>query len=131
VFQGSGLLFIATLFVAAALAGGIIAEATLRSGVGRDPATVAAGRQVTSLLLRVYAMRMAGVFTLSTATILLRTRIAPRWLTLLGIVAAVVLLITLGLSTWTYLLFPGWIGLLSVYLLWRSLTEPPGLNPAS
>jgi hypothetical protein len=131
VFLGSGLLFIATLFVAAALGGGIIAEATLRSGVGRDPATVAAGRQVTSLLLRVYAMRMAGVFTLSTATILRRTRIAPRWLTLLGIVAAVVLLITLGLSTWTYLLFPGWIGLLSVYLLWRSLTEPPDLNPAS
>jgi hypothetical protein len=69
VFLGSGLLFVATLFVAAALAGGLIADATLRNSIGLDPTTVASGRQVTSLLLRVYAMRMAGVFTMSTATL--------------------------------------------------------------
>jgi hypothetical protein len=76
-------------------------------------------------------MRMAGVFTMSTATILLRTRVAPRWIALLGIPVAVVLLITLGLSAGLYLLFPAWIGLLSVYLLWRSFTEASGVNPAS
>jgi hypothetical protein len=128
VFLGSGLLFIATLFIAAALAGGIVQDATLRLHVGLEPTTVASGRQVTSLLLRVYAMRMAGVFTMSTATILLRTRIAPRWISVLGIVIAVVLLITLGLSAWLYLLFPAWIGLLSVYLLWRSFAESPGVR---
>jgi hypothetical protein len=74
---------------------------------------------------------MAGVFTMSTATILLRTQAAPRWIALLGIAVALVLLITLGLSSWLYLLFPSWIGLLSVYLLWRSFTESPGMNPAS
>jgi hypothetical protein len=76
-------------------------------------------------------MRMAGVFTLSTATILLRTQVAPRWIALLGTIIAVILLITLGLSAWLYLLFPAWIGLLSVYLLWRSFTDASDLNSAS
>jgi hypothetical protein len=131
VFLGSGLLFTATLFVAAAVAGGLIADATLRAGVGLNPSTLAEGRHITSYLLRLYVMRMAGVFTMSTATILLRTRVAPRWIALLGIVVAVILLVTLGLSAWLYLLFPAWIGLLSVYLLWRSFTEESNVNSAS
>ncbi len=131
VFLGSGLLFTATLFVVAAVAGGLIADATLRAGAGLNPSTLAEGRQITSNLLRVYVMRMAGVFTLSTATILLRTQVAPRWIALLGTIIAVILLITLGLSAWLYLLFPAWIGLLSVYLLWRSFTDASDLNPAS
>jgi hypothetical protein len=125
IFLGSGLLFIATLFVAAAIAGGMIADTTLRNSAGFDPVTVASGRQATSLLLRVYAMRMAGVFTMSTATLLLRTRAAPRWIAILGLAVAVVQLITLGLSAWLYLLFPSWVALLSVHLLWRSFTEAP------
>jgi hypothetical protein len=130
VFLGSGLLFTATLFVAAAVAGGVIADATLRAGVGLNASALAEGRHITSYLLRLYVMRMAGVFTLSASTILLRTRVAPRWMALLGVVVAVILLVTLGLSTWIYLLFPAWIGLLSVYLLWRSLTGSPDVNSA-
>lgn len=125
IFLGSGLLFIGMLFVAAALAGGLVADATLRSGVGLNPTTVASGRQVTSLLLRVYAMRMAGVFTMSGATILLRTHTAPRWIAVVGVAVAVVLLITRGLTDWLYLLFPAWIGLLSCNLLLRSFTLVP------
>jgi hypothetical protein len=125
IFLGSGLLFIGTLFVAAALAGGLIADATLPSGLGLRPTTVAPDRQITSLLVRVYAMRMAGVFTLCGATILLRTEAAPRWISALGIAIAIVLLITLGLSPWLYLLFPAWIGLLSCHLLVRSFAHVP------
>jgi hypothetical protein len=125
VFLGSGLLFIGTLFIAAALAGGLIADATLPSGLGLHPTTVAPGRQVTSLLLRVYAMRMAGVFTLCGATILLRTEAASKWISVVGIAIGVVLLITLGLSAWLYLLFPAWIGLLSFHLLLRSFVQAP------
>jgi hypothetical protein len=125
IFLGSGLLFIAMLFIAAALAGGLIADATLRSGIGLNPTTVASGRQVTSLLLRVYAMRMAGVFTMSGATILLRTHTAPRWIGVLGVAVAIVLLITRGLSDWLYLLFPAWIRLLICDLLLRSFRRDP------
>jgi Na+/phosphate symporter len=125
IFLGSGLLFIGTLFIAAALAGGLIADATLPSGLGLHPTTVAPGRQVALLLVRVYAMRMAGVFTLSSATILLRTEAAPKWISVLGIAIALSLLITLGLSPWLYLLFPAWIGLVSGHLLLRSFVQVP------
>ncbi len=112
VFLGSGLLFVALLFVGAAFAGGLIVEATAGSAAP-GPDTLALGRQVTSLLLRLYAMRMAAVFTMSTATITLRTRVVPRWIGILGIAVAVVLLISVGLSLWVELLFPAWILLLS------------------
>lgn len=117
VFLGSGLLFVGMLFVAAAFAGGLIADMTLRSGAAPNPATLAVGRQVTGLLLRVYAMRMAAVFTMSTATITLRTRVIPRWIGLAGFAVAVVLLVSVGLTPWVELLFPAWILLLSIDIL--------------
>jgi hypothetical protein len=125
VFLGSGLLFTAMLFVGAAFAAGLIAA----SGSVPEtlaPDTLAVGRQVTSVLLRVYAMRMAAVFMASTATIILRTGVAPRWLGILGVVVAFVLLTTSGLTLWVALLFPAWILLLSVDILRTGLRQPHG-----
>jgi len=62
-------------------------------------------------------MRMAAVFTMSAATITLRTKVVPRWIGLLGIAVAVVLLVSVGLTLWAELLFPAWILLLSVDML--------------
>ena len=74
VFLGSGLLFVAMLFVAAAVAGGILAGASAaRSSGAPAGGTLALGRNVTGLLLNVYAMRMAAVFCLSTVTIARKT----------------------------------------------------------
>jgi hypothetical protein len=126
VFLGSGVLFVALLFVAAAMAGGILAGASAaRPGV---PAagTLALGRNVTGLLLNVYAMRMAAVFCLSTVTIARKTPIVSRWLVLAGLVTALVLLIGTGISAWVELLFPAWILALSVDIL---AAGPRALNP--
>jgi hypothetical protein len=114
VFLGSGLLFVAMLFTAAAVSGGLIAATS--SGLP-DSNTLALARNVTSGLLNVYAMRMAAVFTLSTVTIARRTQIVSRWLTLAGLAAAVVLLIGIGISPWVELVFPAWIMALSVDIL--------------
>jgi hypothetical protein len=114
VFLGSGLLFVAMLFVAAAVGGGLIAGASSRPpGAG----TLALGRNVTSLLLNVYAMRMAAVFTLTAVTIARRTAIVSRWLTVAGLVTALVLLVGVGISAWVELLFPAWILASSVDIL--------------
>ncbi len=126
VFLGSGLLFVAMLFAGAAFAGGLAAQAAAGPAAASGPDTLAIGRQVTSLLLRVYAMRMGAVFTMSTATITLRTRVVPRWIGLLGIAVAVVLLVSIGLSLWVELLFPAWILLLSVEILRTGLRRPAG-----
>ena len=83
VFLGSGLLFVGMMFVAAAVAGGLIAGTSSSGPPGAD--TLALGRNVTSLLLNVYSMRMAAVFTLTTVTIARRTKIVSRWLTVAGL----------------------------------------------
>ena len=123
VFLGSGLLFVAMLFVAAAVAGGLIAIAS--SGLP-DGSTLALGRNVTSSLLNVYAMRMAAVFTLTTVTIARRTEIVSRWLTLAGLACALVLLVGVGISPWVELIFPAWILALSLDVL---LAGPRALSP--
>jgi len=122
VFLGSGLLFVAMLFAAAAIAGGVIADAT-SSPPG--PGTLALGRFITATLVNVYAMRMAAVFTLTTVTIARRTEIVSRWLTVAGLVSALVLLIGVGFSPWVELLFPVWILALSIDIL------AAGLRPAA
>jgi hypothetical protein len=134
VFLGSGLLFVGMLFVAAAVAGGLIAAAGLRSAAAPGPDTLVVGRKITSALLHVYAMRMAAVFTISTANITLRTGVVPRWIAMLGFAVALVLLVSLGLSPWVELLFPAWILLLSVEILRASLgasPDPAGTGPGA
>jgi hypothetical protein len=117
VFLGSGLLFVAMLFVGAAVAGGLVAEESLRSGDPSGLAVLALGRRVVGLLLQEYAMRMAAVFTMTTATIALRTRVFSRWIGQLGVVVALVLLVGVGLTPWVELLFPAWVLLLSIDIL--------------
>jgi MFS family permease len=121
VFLGSGLLFVAMIFVAAAIAGGVIAaDSSSPPGGG----TLALGRIVTATLVNVYAMRMAAVFTLTTVTIARRTEIISRWLTVAGLVSALVLLIGVGFSPWVELLFPAWILALSIDILAAGLRTP-------
>jgi hypothetical protein len=125
VFLGSGLLFVGMLFVAAAVAGGLIAASSRPAGPpGADTLTL--GRNVTGLLLNVYAMRMAAVFTLTTVTIARRTQIVSSWLNVAGIAAALVLLIGVGISAWVELLFPAWILALSVDILTVGHKLSPG-----
>src|SRR5580704_14047547 len=118
VFLGSGLLFVGMMFVAAAVAGATIADAS--SGLPGADILVWA-RNITSSLLNVYAMRMAAVFTLTTVTIARRTQIVSRWLTRAGLVCALVLLIGIGISPWVELVFPAWILALSLEILLASL----------
>ena len=114
VFLGSGLLFVAMLFVAAAVAGATIAV----TGSGLPGADVLVlSRNVTGSLLNVYAMRMAAVFTLTTVNIARRTRIVSSWLIYAGLACAVVLLVGIGISPWVELVFPVWILALSLEIL--------------
>jgi hypothetical protein len=128
VFLGSGLLFVAMLFVAAAVGGGLIAAAS-RPGSPPDTSTLALGRNITSALLNVYAVRMAAVFMLTTVTIARRTAIVSRWITVTGLVAAVVLLIGVGISPWVELIFPAWVLALSLDILLAAPTASPDPTP--
>jgi hypothetical protein len=126
VFLGSGFLFVGMLFVAAAIGGGLIAAAaSLRSGPSAA-GTLAQGRSATSILLNVYAMRMAAVFTLTTVNIARRTGIVSRWLAIAGFAVALVLMVGVGISAWVELLFPAWILALSSDILAAGPGGSPG-----
>ena len=130
VFLGSGLLFVGMLFVAAAVAGGLIAGASGAHVSAAGASTLALGRHVTSLLLNVYAMRMAAVFSLSLVTIARRTKIVSGWLVPAGLVTALILAVAVGFTDWVELLFPAWILALSVDILVATRRpQPAGAAP--
>jgi hypothetical protein len=121
VFLGSGLLFLAMLFASSAVAGGII------SIYGSAPATLMSsgiytfGRALTYEIMNVYAMKMAGVFMISTCTLALRTGIVPRWMAILGYILALFLLLSMGFFYWAPLIFPLFVLMISVRILWENL----------
>jgi hypothetical protein len=117
VFFGTGLLFVGMLFVAGAVAGGLIATESQRGSAAISPEVWQLGRHTTYLVLNVYAMRMAGAFTISTTSIALRLGIIPRWLAIFGVVLAIVLLVTIERFAWVQILFPLWVLVLSIHLL--------------
>jgi hypothetical protein len=119
VFLGSGVLFVGMLFVGAAVAGGMIEQASARMSEVQSSGVWSVGYSITFTLLNVYAMRMAGVFVLTTTSIGLRTGILPRWLAVAGVVAALILLFGVPLSGWLTLLLPIWVLILSAHILLR------------
>jgi hypothetical protein len=127
VFLGSGLLFIGMFFVAAAIAGGLVSAGLANPHEPAGSASLILGRDSTSNLLNIYAVRMAAVFTLTTVTIARRTEFVPKWLWVAGLVTALVLLIGSNVSPWSELLFPAWILALSIDILLR----PAGHHGAS
>jgi hypothetical protein len=127
VFLGSGLLFLAMLFI-----GAVTSTSLLTMLAGSDPNAdlFAYGRSNTQTLVSVYAMRMAAVFTLSVSTVGLRTSGLPRWVSYLGYLVALTLLLAAGEHKWFQLLFPAWVLLVSVVIL---VIRPPArtADPAS
>jgi hypothetical protein len=117
VFLGSGVLFVALLFVDVAITAGLLGAPSLNNDLWRF------GHGVSALLTS-YALKMAAVFMFSTATITLRTRFMPRWLGWLGYAIAAVLLLGAGLAPWVELLFPIWTLLVSVHLLMVTVPAP-------
>jgi hypothetical protein len=117
VFLGSGILFLAMLFTFAAAAGGMAVLCQSNAENLMDSNLFAFARAMTQQIIKVYGMRMAGVFMMLTSTLALRTGIFPRWIAFLGYALAVLLMVSLGRVQWIALVFPLWVLLLSVYIL--------------
>lgn len=127
VFLGSGLLFVASLFVSAAFSGALVEIARTNISMLNSEASYLIGR-LAGTFLNVFGIKMAGVFIVSTSTIMLRTRILPRWLALAGYCCAPVLLLAITNWPWIALLFPCWMLVLSLTIL---TTEFRRENPDS
>ncbi|MFF8375741.1 hypothetical protein ACF07V_06410 [Streptomyces sp. NPDC015661] len=122
VFLGSGLVFVATLFGAAAAAWSVLDE-----GGGQGSSF---GRDVAYALLTTYAMRMAAVFVITTSTIGRRLGVLPRPLVVVGYLAGLTLLVVGASVPWSELVFPAWVLILSLNSLWgrRSAEARPAAS---
>lgn len=123
VFLGSGLLFLAMMFSAAAIGAGLEAAGehvgTSTAGTG-----VTFGQVVLLTVVKTYALRMAAVFMVSLATIWLRTALMPRALVWTTYLLALALLVAAEVSMWLTLVFPAWVLVVSVFLIVRGRVTP-------
>ncbi|KOU69374.1 MULTISPECIES: hypothetical protein [Streptomyces] len=115
VFLGSGFVFVATLFAAAAAAGTVLNEET--------PSDF--GRHYAYTLLATYAMRMAAVFVLATSMIGRTLGVFPRPLAMLGTLVGLILIVVGAGVPWSELLFPAWALVISLYILRVRRTAAP------
>lgn len=119
VFIGSGLLFLAMMFISSAVGAGLVASSGAIDAA--DSSGVATfGRMMLLALSKTYALRMGAVFMMSLATIWLRTGLMPRWLVLVTYVLALCLLIVSDISMWITLVFPLWVLVVSLLVLVRA-----------
>jgi hypothetical protein len=120
VVLGSGLLFVAMMFVSTAVAAALVVT---NAGV-TDPAAhvevIAFGRMIVVSAAKTYAIRMAAVFMISLATIWLKTGLMPRWLVAVSYLVALGLLIAGDVSMWLTLAFPVWVLIVSALILLRA-----------
>ena len=124
VFLGSGLLFLAMLFVGAAALGALILV------YGAEPqrlvgsATFELARGLIAHIVNIYAIKMAAVFMIVTSTLVLRTGFASRWIAFLGYALSLPLLVGSRFLDWGFAVFPVWVFFMSLHILVANLLRP-------
>jgi len=118
VFFGSGLLFLATLFIAAAVIGAIIlAFAQQPPHELINSSNFHFARAVAFVIVNIYTIKIASVFMITTSTVAIYTELAPRWIALLGYGLALIILFGGYYFEWSFIVFPLWVLLISTSIL--------------
>lgn len=122
VFFGTGLLYLAMLFAAAAVIGAVMLLASMSEPGELSRSTVFHyARAMAYIVNNVYATKMAAVFMVSTSTIVIYTGIVPRWIAYIGYLCALVLMFASYNIGWSFAVLPIWVLLISVYILMDNL----------
>jgi hypothetical protein len=117
VFLGSGLLFVAMLFIAAGVGGALLTAVKFQHESLPSADSVVVVRSFAFGFLFIYAMRMAAVFMIVVSTIAMRLGVFPRWLVVAGYAAALVLILNVSYTELVILVFPAWVAAVSVVIL--------------
>jgi hypothetical protein len=128
VFLGSGLLFLAMLFTAAAVIGGILIAFKSAPGEMINSGAFALARATAYNIVNIYMIKVAGVFMISTSTVALYIRFTPRWLALGGYALALILLLGSYYISWSFIVFPVWVFMVSICILMDNVRVAPALD---
>lgn len=128
-FFGSGLLYLAMTFTAAALFSSLLQFGKQHPELLIDTELYSAARIMIYQIIHEYSIRMAGMFMFVLGTIWYRTGIMARWLVWLTYLLALILLFSIAYSEWIMMVFPAWVFLISVCILilnFRHTEHPEG-----
>ena len=131
VFLGSGLLFLSMLFTAAAAVGGILMAFAAQPAELINSATFHFARATTYNLVNIYMIKMAGVFMITVSTLAIYTGFASRWSAILGYVLALFLLIGSYYMSWSFVVFPLWVLLMSFLILRDNIRRSSEVAPSA
>jgi len=120
VFLGSGILFLAMMFVATAVSAGLVATNTGVTDPAAHGEVIDFGKMIVLSTTKTYAVRMAAVFMISAATIWLRTGLMPKWLAILTYLVAMAILVASDMTMWVTMAFPVWVLVVSAMFLVRA-----------
>ena len=112
------------VFVAAAAGGGLVAAYAAAPGSPHDATALVFARAFAYDIMHIYALKMAAVFMITTSTLALRTHFTANWIAWLGYAAAALILIGSSYISWLFLVFPCWVLLVSIYILFDNLRSP-------
>ena len=87
VFFGSGIAYVAVWLTGAAVLAGPAIAMTMLDAAEVTPASASLAGGVAAGLLLVVAPRIQAVFVFTTSTVILRSRVLPSWLAVVGFVA--------------------------------------------
>jgi hypothetical protein len=128
VFFGSAIVFVAIWLVGGAvLAGPAVATTTFDSGSVSEASVSLAGGIGWSLLL-VIAPKIQEVFVTTTSTLILRSRVLPSWLAVVGYVIAVGMFVFPLVMEPVGLAFPTWVFVVSIVIF---LYRPTGTRDSA
>jgi hypothetical protein len=127
----SGALFVGLLFAGTGAAGAVALVQDLTDG----PLPAAdVGRSLTGLgyaLVFVYATRAAGMYAITTSTLLRNAGLIPRWAALLSYLMATVMLVATTFNPTVLLVFPGWVALVAAIVVVRTGRSGDGISGRS
>jgi hypothetical protein len=115
----SGILFAGLALVASGLATTALATVRLTGELPEDVLAAHGLTEGTSTVLMIYALRVAAMFVLSTTARGLRVHLVPRWFAVMGYVVAAVLLLGFTSAPGLLLVFPAWVLVASLLVLFR------------
>ncbi|MDJ0923554.1 MAG: hypothetical protein QNJ77_03250 [Acidimicrobiia bacterium] len=117
VFFGGGILFAGLMFLGSAALAVPFLLAEVSGSV--DPGAASMIRGYAQVILAVFAPRVAALIVFSSSTLGLRTGALPRWLILAGYVVGTGLIINVTFWNPSLYVFPGWMVLMSLVLLFH------------
>lgn len=126
----AGAIFVTLMFAGTAAVGAVAFGIYFGHSPAEDPSVARALTAVGYGLVFIFAVRGAGMFALTTTTLLRNAGVLSRIPAVVAYVLAVFLLVAVTNNPVAVLVFPAWVVLISVFLLRHHPSESRGATPS-